>query len=128
MGILVETWVDLQTFVALLLVFLDHFVLILPHLLLLLILSLILGFLFTLHFILHLYLVLPLLYLLLLGLVVLLLLILLGAVVGVRAVRRVGGTAMIGVHHLPLVHPLMGAMVGAGDMARVGRQEGTLFL
>ena len=61
-GILVETWVDLQTFAALFSIFIGHFVPILPHPLLLLVLSLIIGFLFSFHFILlHLRLVLPLL-------------------------------------------------------------------
>ena len=88
-----------------------------PHLLLLLILSLIVGFMFALHFILlHLYLVYPLLYLFFLGLVVLLLLVLLRAIVGVwviiGAMGGIGETAMIGVHYLPLLHPLMGMWYG----------------
>lgn len=120
---------DLQTFVALLPVFLGHFVLILPHLLLLLVLSLILGFPFALHFILlHLHLVLPLFYLPSIrshspppvGTSK-------GSCKG-RGRGRGRGTAMVGVYHLPLVHPLIGDVVGAGNMVGVGRQEGVLFL
>ena len=40
--------------------------------------------------------------------------------VGVGVIIGVGGTAMIGVHHLPLVHLLMGDMVGAGNMLGIG--------
>ena len=66
-----------------------------------------------------------------LGLVILLLLVLLWAVVGVKvgAVGGVGGKSiMIGVHHLPLVHSVMGDVAGAGNTVGVGEQEGTLFL